>query len=236
MKNVMVYVNPEKKFNSRFHEGDTLVKIQIDNCYRLGWNPDDIYIYTNFPYQYKDVHTRYIPESIYCPFRPLSTKTCAIAYLLSLEQVDDVWWVHDFDAFQQIPFDVTPEVAGFTDYGWSTKWSLGSYFITPKATELMMKLRDTIYKYKEEDERALVRLTRQNEVSGYTKLNGTYNFGMRKIGVTYPLAEKPLKVIHFHPGHKEMNTLDLFMYGKNEVGVPLMTPELIQVFQSYGIK
>ena len=239
MKNLLVHLNPNKCFNK---EHEIMVKIQIDNSLRLGWKAEDIMLVTNFDYEYNGVRANLIPDKYYCYFRPFSTKTISVTYLLEYWLLDknEVYWAHDFDAYQMEKFDLKLEKPmAFSDYGYSSKPSLGSYFFTTKAREFFISLRDTIYELEIEDERALVRLIKQGKTdinTDYQKLNITYNFGMRHVEKNWEIADKPLRVVHFHLWGKDLPTLDIFMHGKNKLGFPLMTKELIKVFNKYGIK
>jgi len=244
MKNIMVHINPEHKFSFRFEkDSDILVRIQIDNALELGWDKKDIILLTNFTYEYRGVCSRVVSDENFCTFRPLSSKTVTIANALESTMLgDDLHWVHDFDAFQIAPFpNIGKEMdgfdAGFTDYGWSQKWCMGSYFYYPSARGLFSQIKGIIYAQKLEDERALVKIGR--EIPGVKRLNITYNFGMRHIKDNWEKADKPLKVVHFHPWYKDSRlpdtTLNMFMYGKNELGRPLMSERLISLFRNYGI-
>ena len=239
MKNLLVYLNPLKRFNK---EHKLLAKIQIDNSLRLGWKPEDIILVTNFDYEYSGVRATIIPDKYYCNFRPFSTKTVAVAYLLEFWLLDpeEVYWAHDFDAYQQEKFDIVlTKPMAFSDYGYSSKPSLGSYFFTCEARDFFISLRNTIYDKQIEDERALVWLTATRAmeiVDSYEKLNITYNFGMRKVEENWERADKPIKVVHFHPWGKDLPTLDIFMYGKNKLGFPLISKQLIKLFHKHGIK
>jgi len=234
----MVYINPSESFGSK--EVSKLAEIQIDNSLLLGWESKDILFYTNFPYSFRGVEAIVLSGSLYCLYRPLSTKTLTAAYLLSkhLLKEDDVCWVHDLDAFQLEKFNVNLDgfVAGFTDYGWRKKWSLGSYFVTNKAVDIFRNLSHTIEMTHQEDERAMVKLTNENTISGFKKLNITYNFGMRHVKFNYDQAELPLKVVHFHPQRRGRAVLDSFMYGKNELGFPLITRQLSKLLMEQGFQ
>jgi hypothetical protein len=224
MKNLMVYVNPNKAFNK---ESEILIKIQIDNSLELGWKKEDIFLYTNFPYEYREVKAQLVSDDNFCPFRPLSTKTITVSNLKSF--TDDIYWVHDLDAFQLNDMgkvDIDGYDMGCTDYGWSSKWCLGSYFITEWAHDILDKIRDTIYEIHNEDERALMKLTENKEiVTGRIKrLNITYNLGKRKIEFNYKQADKPLKVAHFHP-------YKMFTEFK-----PILNDRIINLFNKYGIR
>jgi len=235
MKNLLIYINPEEKFNK---EHEILARIQVDNSLSLGWKEEDIIVITNFEWEYNGVKSKPIDGNSFCSFRPLSNKTITVAKVLE-DGINDTYWVHDFDAYQEGTLDVVlnKDVA-FTNYGWSRKWSLGSYFFNKGAKDVFGWIKDTIYDQKVEDERALVYLTSRNinDINNrYEKLNITYNFGMRNIATNYAIADKPLRVIHFHPWARGINVLHKFMYGKNELGFPLMTPRLIEIFKYHGI-
>jgi len=252
MKNLLVYINPHKHFDAdgkRYRHNSTLVKIQIDNSLDLGWKKEDILLITNFPFSYNGVKATVLEGDLYCPFRPLSTKTLTVSYLLEKGMVEKghVYWVHDFDAYQVHPFreselSLDNAHVGFTDYGWSPKWCMGSYFFNSEAKDLFGWIKETIYTHEAEDERALSSLTKNNTNNindSIKKLNITYNFGMRNIGGNYEIADKPLKVLHFHPYYKDNRlpdtTLNCFMYGKNELNMPLMSERLIKIFNDNGI-
>jgi hypothetical protein len=251
MKNLLIYINPAKNFGNEvaFRSCDVLVKIQIDNSLSLGWKAEDILLFTNFDYHYNGVNSITLNDDLYCSFRPLSTKTAVVAHLLEngLLEKNKIYWVHDFDAYQLNPIqpaqlELDTADFGFTDYGWSSKPSLGSYFVKQSAKDIFTSLRETIYKHELEDERAFRMLTENNtdNINGrIKKLNITYNFGMRNIGASYTLAQKPLRVLHFHPYYNDTqlhtNTIRSFMYGKNELNKPLMTERLIKIFNHHGI-
>lgn len=100
-----------------------------------------------------------------------------------------------------------------------------------------MKPRSDKYSRPAYDEFSLMRLTDNNigNINARIKrLNGTYDFGLRKIVECYEKAKKPLKVLHFHPHSKLLNTLAIAMYGKNRIRKPLMNERLIKIFHHYG--
>ena len=219
-----------------------MAKIQIDNSLQLGWKTEDIIFVSNFDYEYNGVRATIIPDKYYCDFRPFSTKTVVVTYLLEywLLDKDEIYWAHDFDAYQLEKFDLKLEKpVAFSDYGYSPKPSLGSYFFTSEARDFFIYLRDAIYELNTEDERALAYLSKGNKMGindMSQKLNITYNFGMRNVGKNWEISEKPIKVVHFHPWGKDLPTLDIFMHGKNELGFPLMSKDLIKLFHKHGIK
>lgn len=259
MKNLLIYINPSKKFfgegQNKSRDNTTLVKIQIDNSLDLGWKKEDILLFTNFDYKYNGIKSTVIDDSSYCDFRPLSTKTTTINYLFEKGfigppsgEAGNLYWAHDFDAFQnstitESEIKLSIQDIGLTDYGWQSKLCLGSYFFKDRAKDIFKKLKETIYEIKNEDERAFNLMVYRNDVNireRFKKLNITYDFGMRHVEDNFAKAEKPLKVLHFHPYYRDTkmprSTLDLFMYGKNGLKMPLMSERLIKIFKHHGIK
>jgi hypothetical protein len=239
IKNLLVYISPTKQFEG---ECPLLAKVQIDNAISLGLQ-DDLMLVTNFPYEYNGVKSILVGDENWCECRPRSIKTSIIPKLIDLGilKEGEVYWNHDFDAYQVEPITVEElELdgvdVGFTDYGWKERWCLGSDFIKVSAKDIFEWMRDLIYANKE-DETALGILTRRNTHninSRIKKLNITYQVGMRQVDYNYSIATKPIKVLHFHPSRRGL--LDIFMYGKSVVDKPLMTPRLINIFNKHGIK
>ena len=242
MKNVMIYLHPLYSFQKPH---DLEAKIQIDNSLRLGWSPEDILLFTNFPFRYNGITARQIDDANFCAFRPRSTNTVSIPHLIDSGAIQpgEVYWVHDLDAYQIHPIgdeDLGLEAVdlGLTTYGWSPKWCLGSYFLKRSAEDIFILLKKAVYEFEEEDERALRRLTDGGYVAKnrYKVLDISYNFGMRNIAHNWDAANKPLKVLHFHPGMAQgINALAVFLHGKNELNRPLVTPGLRLVFRDHGV-
>lgn len=242
MKNLSVYITPSKEYGPIT---DASIRIWIDNSLELGWKKEDILFINNFPFEHSGVKSIVVDESSFCPFRPGSTKTCAVADLLEQGFMgDDIYWIHDPDAYQlntisESELELDGKDVGFTTYGWSQKWCLGSYFLKKEAKDIFKWIKDTIYEIHNEDERALVKLTRENfnNINNRIKtMNITYQIGQRYIPINYELATKPLKVLHFRPQYRGLDNLATFMYGKNELGMPLMSERLIKIFHHHGIK
>ena len=131
-----------------------------------------------------------------------------------------------------------------TDYGINPRWSTGSLFFKKSVYDLLIKLKEIVYKYKINEEFALVRITKKDEKlrNRIKKLNITYNFSTsnRQIRSCYAIADKPIKVLHFHPfDHtpKEWgkDNIDICLYGKNKVSKPLMPERVVNLFHTYGI-
>lgn len=199
MKNLLIYINPRHDFDD---EHKRYVQIQVDNSL-LYWKPEDITIATNFPYEYHGIKSLVLPDSLFCEFEPRNSKGNGIVYLLDNKILTETTWVHDFEAFQTAPFNLKlNNDLGLTDYGWRPNWNTGSIFFKPEALDIFYELRDGVYKKRAPDEPILWNLYRsdfKNIQSRCQKLNITYNLGMRYHDKIVPMAEKPIRVMHFHP-------------------------------------
>lgn len=239
MKNLLIYLNPAKEFDE---ESAKLIKIQVDNSLELGWVKENIILFTNFPYKYKGVEAKVI-ENGYCEFKKELTKITTLTYLYDVGLIEDktLYWCHDLDAYQLEPISeselgLTKLDAGFCDYCRVPKWQLGSFFFKMGAEDIFREIAKRI-RPGFIDEDAMVEMTNKNIVNinhRIKRLNGTYDFGMRRIDYCYEKAIKPLKVLHFHPHNPLLNTLAIAMHGKNRIGKPLMTERLIKVFNRYN--
>lgn len=245
LTNIMVHVHPSRRFDQ---ERARLARVQVDNSLDLGWQAQDLRVVTNFPWEYNGVRAVEVGDEQFCAFRPRSTHTVIVPHLfeLGLVRPDQRHWLHDFDAYQDQAFiEGEPELAGadlgLATYGWMPKWNAGSIFFTFQAQEIFNWIRTEVYNRQTEDERALVSLTKKNyrDICGRIKeLNITYNFGMRQVGENWQRALLPLRVLHFHPGYRErggFNTRDIFFEGKNELGRPLVSQRLRDIFRHHGI-
>ena len=241
MKNLLIYISPTKDFTHKNweNENEILVKLQIDNSLDLGWRREDILLVTNFPYQYNGVNAWVIGDENYCDFCPPASKINAIISLFKMGLIgDDLYWFHDFDAFQQesiVEKELNLEVAdmGLTPYGNISRWSTGIIFFKKESMDIFNWIREIVYKYETDEERAAWALTGHDVkrspnshdiIKGYSskdipgieninkrvkKMNLTYNFSIRNrsVRMCYGLSGKPLKIIHFHPFDKRLGDL-----------------------------
>lgn len=240
LKNLLVFISPTRAFRDLYI---TEAKVQIDNSLDLGWEKKDIVLVTNFPWGYNGVKAIVVPDEHFCAVRPRSIKTAIVPFLIDqgIIQKGKIYWNHDFDAFEN--FRITPEElgltnidVGLTDYGWKDRWCLGSFFVKDTSKDIFELAKPIIYK-DIEDETVMMELTQNPDINKRCKrLNVTYNFGMRNVESNYEKAIKPIRVVHFHPYSNRLPTLDIFMYGKNGLNMPLMTERLKKIFNHHGIK
>lgn len=244
MKDLLIYINP----NGFDEENEKLTKIQIDNSLELGWKEEDILLITNFEYEYNGVKAIVIDKG-FCSFKKECTKIPTIVHLFDKNFFkDDLYWCHDLDAYQlelitEDELGLEKFDAGLCDYGRKSTWQLGSIFFKKSAEDIF---RENAKRFNPDlyvngklvyDESIMVDMTNENFNNINTRIkrmNGTYDFGMRRIKLCYEKAIKPLKVLHFHPQSKLLNTLGITMYGKNELGFPLLNKRIIKLFQKYG--
>jgi hypothetical protein len=243
MKNLLSFTNPSGEFTD---EDKTLVKIHIDNSLDLGWKKDDILLFTNFPYEYNGVKALPVP-AFDIKWDRTSNKIPVIEYLLLEGMFPDLYWYHDFDAYQNEPFDEA-ELSGFdlglTTYGYKDQINGGSFFFRENTHDFFDYLLNRLiptYRTRA-DEKTMTDMWREGTLNNWNHkiLNITYNFGQRGPSRCYKQADKPLKVLHFHPyyqfyPHDDTN-INVFMHGHNQWGIPMMSQRLIDVFKHHGVQ
>ena len=261
MKNLMIYVSPHKGFinGSWENESAVLVKVQIDNSLALGWKKEDIILATNFPYEYNGVKSIEVNDNNYCTFSDATpSKINAICEMFDRGMIeDDLYWFHDFDAYQldELNIDIPKNILALTRYGvcdptkgLNGRWSTGSLFFGKDTKDVFGWIREAVYKYQANEEVALLALTRHNKhgiLDRVKELNITYNFATRRRNIIagYEIADKPIKVIHFHPYdkravyylHRGKNNVEVCLHGMNPMGKVLVSPTLLEVFNNHGI-
>lgn len=252
----MIYINPDKKFIDE--EADILVKVQIDNSLKLGWNEKDIMLVTNFEYEYRNVKSIVIGDDNYYEPKPTASKINAIITLFDKGLIeDDIYFFHDFDAFQleDIKIELDKDKIALTDYGivslgndYNRRWSTGVLFFGNGSRDIFQWIKDSVYKYQANEEVSLLVMTRHNDhdlLNRIDKLNITYNFATRRrnIDEQYKITDLPIKIIHFHPLdkrpifylHNGCNNMDVCVCGKNKTNKPLVTKTLITIFKQHGL-
>jgi len=255
MKNLLIFLSPYKEMrNARWgSEPETLMKIQIESALDF-FKKEDIWVITNFPYEYMGVKSIVFGDDCYCEMRPTATKTLVILEMFKRGMVgsEDIWF-HDTDAFQQYP--VTSNLnygeTALTDYGitkirpsYNARLSTGSWFFKEGSEDLFQAIKERMYADEINEETALGRIIRDdpNWSKRIIKRNISDNFALRQrnLSETYKISEQPIRVLHFHPFDKRAtdsgnDNIQVCMYGKNALGKVLMTPRLIEIFKKYGI-
>lgn len=229
MKNLFIFISPDKKLPPEY---DDLMKIQIDNSLELGWKTNDIVFAANFDYEYRGVKSIIVGD--YEAFdQNRSTKIPAINELFRKDLIEnDIYWFHDCDAFQLVPFEIKLEKdSAFTTHGGDTTlWNAGSFFFKKSAREIFIDIEKYMDERGTNEQNALTYMWENNINninSKYEKLNITYNVGVTDHKQRLEEASKPVKVAHFHP-HKKRH-MDLYT-SKN-----LLPDNLLKIFAKYGI-
>lgn len=244
MKNLLIYVNPTGFDN----ESEKLTKIQIENSLELGWLPPDILLVTNFPYSFSGIDA-YVVNDGFCDYKKEASKITTMVHLFNkgFFEENELYWSHDLDAYQlelitEEELGLDELDGGFCDYGRISRWQMGSFFFKKSAEDIFRAIVAGMRPGSESekqlnDEDVMVALTEANTLninSRIARLNNTYDFGMRRLDLCYEKAEKPLKVLHFHPESKLLNTLAIAMYGRNSIKKILMNERLVKVFKRHG--
>jgi hypothetical protein len=241
MKNLMIYINPKKHFEN---ELKISVKIQIDNCFRLGWKNEDILLVTNFPYEYGGIKALVVEDDAYCTYFPRCSKWGAIIKLFKKQLIKDnsLYWYHDFDAYQMVDMnesEIPESDMALSDYGPGySRFSCGSMFFRKSAEDIFVRTKELMDSYKtrkdgvEYDEVAFGKVLRHRRDirPRVKKINISYNFHSRKILTNYPAAIKPIRVVHCHFHHAPF-----FLHGHNKLGVQLAPDKLVKIFNNHGV-
>mgnify|MGYP001205207144 CR=1 FL=1 len=237
MKNLLIYISP----NGIEGENGRMLKIQIENSLDLGWKLEDIILITNFSYEYGGVKSRVVPDELYCDFWKQQSKINSILYLFDKGLIEnELYWFHDLDAFQTVPITISIDKdIVFTDYGYphARIWNTGSFFFNKSAEKTLRMITERVYKDKTDEELALRDLINEG-FTDYGKINISYNFpgskgGEKYFELIYNNADKPVKVIHFHPERRGGRFFRLFC-GENSLGIKLMPDRLINIFNKHG--
>lgn len=253
MKNLLIYTGPNKRFSE---EDLILARIQIDNSLDLGWKKEDIVIATDFPFEYNGVRSFVIDKDIYYEFDIAANKVPVIIYLVEKGVIEEneLYWCHDFDAYENDKIEerdlgLENFDLGLVHYFYKPEWVFSNVFFKKSASDILKLLDKTTRErphLSRNNEKTLTWLIKKNKIDTkrFKKLNVTYNIAKRYVPTIYKEAEKPLKVLHFRPSDtKEKDprmvadtALNIFMYGKNGLKIPLMTDRLIKIFNHHGIE
>jgi hypothetical protein len=248
MKNVLIYTHPEKKIKG---EDETLLKIQIDNSLDLGWKREDILLMTNFPFEYNGIVSLIVKDGLYYDFDLAASKIPVVLDLLGTDVIDkdELYWCHDLDAYENArivedELQLAKYDVGLVHYFYKPEWTMSSFFFKKSAFDILDLLHKTSIGRpwrSRNNEKTLTWLIKHNkiELTRYKKLNVTYNITKRYIPIVYKEATKPIKILHFRPSDHDARmpdtALNMFMYGKNSLKIPLMSDRLVKIFTKHGI-
>jgi len=204
MKNIFFYLSPEKKFLKRYQ---LMAEAQIANSLDF-WKPEDIIVVTNFEWEYMGVKALVVGDEVHCSVlshgKSLSNKPNVVIHLIENGLVDDVNWIHDWDAFQLCQLDLPPlkKDIGFVDYGFKPRIQFGNVFFKPSALDVFKWIADGIYRHQKDEEETtniLIRENYDNIGDRFEKLNITYNVGFACLRHLKHRIDMPMRIAHFPP-------------------------------------
>lgn len=204
----VVVANKQEKSKYSLSRLEKMIKAQIENSLVLGWPRQDIILLTNFNFSFMGVN------SIYCNLLDKNcltgSKTYAAEWLMRNEYTKKKpIWLHDLDAWQSEWFDLPYfKDVGITEYSVKGKINGGSIFYRDSSKDIVNKIFNSIVdrssSYKDKEEPIIQKILRGKESNPeykkrITTLNHTYNIGCSGYVKRWNMAEKPIKVVHFHP-------------------------------------
>lgn len=239
MKNLTLYVTERGGIGlDRIRRN---LDLQVDNSLELGWRPGDLLLYTNFPYSRHGVRSLEVRMGR----RPRTArmtsyyKTEVLLDALTRIEVGDIVWYHDADAYQLLPFSGSPSPGkDLAACLYCTRERLliqgGSMFLTRGARQVFEQVHDLlIHRRYRKDEFALTDLTGRPEfLDRFAPLDYSYNLGDTDFELRYQLAERPIKVAHFHVDRAEHRAK--FVEGANSLGVFPLCERFERLLQRHG--
>jgi hypothetical protein len=239
MKNLMLYVTERGGFGLDGIRRN--LDLQVDNSLELGWRPGDLLVYTNFPFSRHGVRAiEVLPGKRPRTARMTSFhKTQVLLHALDRLEAGETLWYHDADAYQLQPFSGSP--APGRDLAaclYSTRQRLliqgGSMFLASGARPLFAGVMELlVHNRYRKDEFALTDLTGRPEfLDRFAALDYSYNLGDTDFELRYQLAERPVKVAHFHLERGEHRRK--FLDGANSLGVFPLGERFERLLQRHG--
>jgi hypothetical protein len=215
--------------------------LQVDNSLELGWRAADLLVYTNFPYARHGVRAvEWRPGK-----RPRTARMTSFhkteVLLHALRRLDrgETIWYHDADAYQLHPFAGSP--AGGKDLAaclYCTRERLliqgGSMFLRRGALAIFEEVYELLTRHGyRKDEMALTDLCARAELlDRFAALDYSFNLGDTDFELRYQLAERPIRVAHFHLDRDEPRRK--FAEGRNSLRVFPLGERFERLLQRHG--
>ncbi len=202
MKNLMV-ANYRPGATLHVDQLKRLLDAQVDNSLRLGWNPDDVIVVANFPYERMGVTVMLAPLNEGCL---RGSKTFAVDFLFREGKVDpkEVYWAHDLDAWQNHWFE-SPEFAdvGITKYG-RAKFAGASVFYRFTARDIVAEVIRLVNQSGAQMETPALNQVFRSPAYRHrvTILNSRFNLGCAGFVRRYGQSIRPILVCHMRPGDR----------------------------------
>ena len=236
MKNIMIFQDFVRGTYGKSWEEDELFnyfRAQIDNSILLGWDPKDIIILTNLPFEYKGV--KIIRSNYICTYNKYFNKLLGIWELLHYRHVEEPFWFHDFDDWQisEFTFPYFAGEIGACKYINFTQWNTGSLFVKPDSIpfwelcknfievndshpELLQVGDENIFNFLYEQNKSIL----EDFIS---EIPYDYNIGMTGFEERLAKATKP-KVVAFKPDNYTIEYLTKYS---------LLSPDLLEIFRKF---
>lgn len=229
MKNLIV---ANERPGSRCSRGDLerMLRAQLDNSLELGWAADDLWIVTNFPFEYSGIPAMEAPLNSHCL---TGSKMFALSWLFESGRVTETIWSHDLDCWQNVAF-AEPEFADVGACHYSRpKFNGGSVFWRPAAHDIVAVVLEQLRVETARKEEPTLQqvLTDRRYRRRVTILNSTYNVGCSGFVERFQRAEKPVRACHFHPNNRlawETHVLD-----RNGLDGSSVSPRLEQLLRRH---
>ena len=249
MKNVLVYILSQK--GGKYSETKAHTSLspilqnyffaQIDNSLDLGWKPEDIFLATNFKFEYRGVKSYIPPQEYMSDSLVFCNKLQVLKGLFQDKVITDNIWLHDIDCWQNTPFGL-PDIKdigaaryvkdGFINMGKTLNG--GSVFYRSTALDMIDAMLELVRaKNIIKDESALNRICLETKkFDGRTTiLNNTYNIGKTWLRERYTLADKPILAIHFHPERRWTQ----FCEKENKMRTRIVSDRLYNLLKPYFV-
>jgi hypothetical protein len=239
VKNLVVYVVEDP---TQVGAGvERFLRLQVELSLEHGWAPDDLLLLTNFPFAHRGVAAR----EVHPPARPKTAritsfyKTWCILRVLDEIGDDESVWYHDADAFQMQPFAESPSTRPLAFTLYATRQRLlvqgGSLFFDRRARPVFEWVWQALTERGcRKDEFALTDAGSVAELQGsFELLDGSWNLGTTDFELRYQLAEKPIRVVHFHPERDRHRRV--FVEARNGLGVDPLTPAFRRLLAAEGL-
>jgi hypothetical protein len=160
--------------------------------------------------------------------------------LTALDRVDpgEVIWYHDVVAFQLQPLPKPSQEALLSFCLYSTRERMlvqgGSLFFNRDSRPVFENVLDRLKNHRcRKDEFALTDITGLPEYKDrFRVLDYSYNLGSTDFELRYQLAEKPIKVVHFHLGMAEHRAV--FLHGRNTLDARPVDSRFLDLLDETG--
>lgn len=236
MKNIIIY----NKVNVSSNGGkindfiiEKYLKAQVENSLYYGWNPNDIVIATNFPFEHMGIKNTLLKDV--CDWNGFNNKWYGIKEIFQ-NHFKEECWLHDYDNWQISPIEFPQfngKISGCT-YVFTEEWNTSSLFFKKDCENILDYIYEFIKLNKhihfDSDENAVAVLRKVPEVQNYfSTIDNKYNVGLTKLEHRYNAATKPVCTL----GVKILNKGSYENFIKKYMNFNLIPNHLDDIIQKY---